>query len=455
MGSLPTNSSAVASPQASPTCEARKPSDLNIHQVVLGDILFRTWYPSFYPEGLVGKEVDTLYICQWCFKYSTDVSHFLTHVRLCPHNVNGPPGRLIYLQDQHSIYRVDGEEHQLFAQNLSLFAKLFLDNKSVFFDVSCFDYYLLVRHPPSSEASTLGPQIIGFFSKEKMSWDNNNVACILIFPPWQRKGLGKILMGVSYELSRREGRYGGPERPLSELGRRGYMQFWEARIAKTVLAMKGKKMTSVSDLARECWVLSEDVAASLKEMGVLGPKRKDGSVCISKKAVREWVARTGTDLTPPICEEGQCRSRMRLPAKEGPEAPYRGTRQVCLSSQEADVHHDPTLKLMVYYGLFTTGEDSDFAVQCGDRTWKLHRLVLRNGSSYFYEACKDQRFKEATESRIELKDSEPNVVGMLLQFLYTFDYHPEVSGKGPLQTHAWVYAAADKYEVPTSRSCPG
>lgn len=45
-----------------------------------------------------------------------------------------------------------------------------------------------------------------------MSWDNNNLACILVFPPWQRQGLGRLLMGVSYELSRREGRLGGPEK---------------------------------------------------------------------------------------------------------------------------------------------------------------------------------------------------------------------------------------------------
>jgi len=97
---------------------------------------------------------------------------------------------------------------QLYAQNLSLFAKLFLDTKSVFYDVTTFRYYLLVQ----TESSTSARQVVGFFSKEKMSWDNNNVACILVFPPWQRKGLGQILMGVSYELSRREGRLGGPEK---------------------------------------------------------------------------------------------------------------------------------------------------------------------------------------------------------------------------------------------------
>jgi GNAT superfamily N-acetyltransferase len=89
-----------------------------------------------------------------------------------------------------------------------LFAKLFLDTKSVFYDVTTFRYYVLVL----TDSQNAERQVVGFFSKEKMSWDNNNVACILVFPPWQKRGLGQLLMGVSYELSRREGRLGGPEK---------------------------------------------------------------------------------------------------------------------------------------------------------------------------------------------------------------------------------------------------
>lgn len=74
--------------------------------------------------------------------------------------------------------------------------------------MTTFRYYLLVLNDPG----LLREQVVGFFSKEKMSWDNNNVACILVFPPWQRRGLGQILMGASYELSKREGRLGGPEK---------------------------------------------------------------------------------------------------------------------------------------------------------------------------------------------------------------------------------------------------
>ena len=70
-----------------------------------------------------------------------------------------------------------------------------------------------------------------------MSWDNNNLACILVFPPWQRKGLGSLLMGVSYEISRRERVLGGPEKPISDLGRKGYKRFWAGEIARWLLEL--------------------------------------------------------------------------------------------------------------------------------------------------------------------------------------------------------------------------
>ncbi len=197
-----------------------------------------------------------------------------------------------------------GCEWQLFTQNLSLFAKLFLDNKSVFFDVTSFLYYLLVHTAPGPANER---QVVGFFSKEKMSWDNNNLACILVFPPWLRKGLGKILMGVSYELSRREGRIGGPEKPLSELGRRGYLRFWSARVARSVLAAPVRKVVTVKWISEDAFMLADDVVAALKEMNVLNAKKKaDGMAVVNKAKVREWAKVHGVDvhLTPFVNSNG-------------------------------------------------------------------------------------------------------------------------------------------------------
>ena len=287
-------------PSNSASAKAVAPASRNVLNVVLGDMLFKTWYPSFYPEELIGRETERLYVCRWCFRYTKDVSEYAVHVRHCALEPHEPPGKLIYAKAPYAIYEIDGEEEKLFTQNLSLFAKLFLDNKSVFFDVAGFRYYLLAHAPQAGCCARA--HAVGFFSKEKMSWDNNNLACILVFPPWQRRGLGRVLMGASYELGRREGRIGGPEKPLSELGKRGYLRFWQARVVRELLARRSKTSLTVVELAERCAMLAEDVATALKDMGVCEVRGKGDGVSVSKSRVRDWVAMKGVDLTPPVDE---------------------------------------------------------------------------------------------------------------------------------------------------------
>jgi hypothetical protein len=52
----------------------------NVLEVVFGSLLIQPWYPSFYPEQIVGRKVGRLHVCQWCFKYSTDLGGFLGHL---------------------------------------------------------------------------------------------------------------------------------------------------------------------------------------------------------------------------------------------------------------------------------------------------------------------------------------------------------------------------------------
>ncbi|KAK2792249.1 hypothetical protein FQN52_003726 [Onygenales sp. PD_12] len=344
----------------SSSARASKPGpDRTIQQVVLGNILFKTWFHSLYPEELVGRDTDRLYVCQWCFRYSCDESPYLGHTRVCEHRTT-PPGTQVYSYGGYSIWEIDGEDYKLYAQNLSLFAKLFLDHKSVFFDVSSFLYYILTFTSPHDPDDY---HVLGYFSKEKMSWDANNLACILIFPPYQHKQLGKLLMGISYKLSAWEwegGMIGGPERPLSEMGRRSYVRFWEERIARFFLlgppggdphghiefrpaGAKGKKKKmareemTVREIGQDTGMLVEDVVTALKEMGIVEPekggkKRKrdlsspaaggigagsgsgSGSgvgadadaetAVVRKQSVLEWVKIHRVDLRDPVKEEG-------------------------------------------------------------------------------------------------------------------------------------------------------
>jgi hypothetical protein len=147
-----------------------------------------------------------------------------------------------------------------------------------------------------------------------MSWDNNNLACILIFPPWQRKGLGSILMGVSYEISRREEILGGPEKPISDLGKKGYRRFWGAEIARWLLEVKetdkkkGKGLVDVEQISKDTWIHGEDCLTVLREMGVVEKASKGKGtverVRVDKAAVRAWVEKERLNLARIVDPEG-------------------------------------------------------------------------------------------------------------------------------------------------------
>jgi hypothetical protein len=146
-------------------------------------------------------------------------------------------------------------------------------------------------------------QVTGFFSKEKMSWDNNNLACLLVFPPFQRRGLGQILIGASYHLGRAEGRLGGPEKPLSTLGRKGYLTYWYGEIVRFILSQLNRKIVSIKDISEQTWIQAEDVVAALKEMNVLETRKTaSGNVVVNKRKVLEWAERNRVSLEPVVDE---------------------------------------------------------------------------------------------------------------------------------------------------------
>jgi hypothetical protein len=102
-----------------------KPStaERNIDNVVLGDMMFRAWYPSYHVKEIVGKEVvegkkemlERLYVCNHCFKYSKELMNWVLHVRACERRSGGAlgvvPGREVYTHGKGmwSVWEVDGE----------------------------------------------------------------------------------------------------------------------------------------------------------------------------------------------------------------------------------------------------------------------------------------------------------------------------------------------------------
>ena len=102
-----------------------------------------------------------------------------------------------------------------------------------------------------------GCHIIGYFSKEKESADNYNVACILTLPQHQRFGYGKLLIEFSYELSKKEGKLGSPEKPLSDLGLLGYRAYWSETIIELLLNTTDD--ISIDDIAQKTSITHADV----------------------------------------------------------------------------------------------------------------------------------------------------------------------------------------------------
>jgi histone acetyltransferase MYST1 len=58
-------------------------------------------------------------------------------------------------------------------------------------------------------------------------------------PPYQRRGFGKFLIALSYELSKRQSpRPCTPEKPLSDMGKVSYKSYWTDIILETLWNIK-------------------------------------------------------------------------------------------------------------------------------------------------------------------------------------------------------------------------
>ena len=90
-----------------------------------------------------------------------------------------------------------------------------------------------------------------FLPQEKESLENNNVACIMTLPPYQRKGYGKFLIACSYELSKLEKMVGSPEKPLSDLGKLSYRSYW-TYVLLDILKDENLKGISIKKLRCVC-----------------------------------------------------------------------------------------------------------------------------------------------------------------------------------------------------------
>ncbi|XP_037516705.1 histone acetyltransferase KAT7 isoform X3 [Rhipicephalus sanguineus] len=229
-----------------------------IRVLEMGRYEMDVWYSSPYPEEY--QALPKLYLCQFCLKYMGSPTILRRHTAKCVWR--HPPGDEIYRKGNISFFEVDGAKNKAYCQNLCLLAKLFLDHKTLYFDVEPFLFYVM------TDADAEGCHIVGYFSKEKNSFLNYNVSCILTLPPYQRQGYGRMLIDFSYLLSKVEGKVGSPEKPLSDLGLISYRSYWKSVVLDYLRRFQGKEI-SIKDLSQETAVSAYDIVSTLQSLGML------------------------------------------------------------------------------------------------------------------------------------------------------------------------------------------
>lgn len=253
----------------------------NFMKIQFGKHEIEPWYFSPYPFELT--EEDMLYICEFCLSYYGSLKQFQRHRMKC--QLQHPPGNEIYRDENASFFEIDGRRQRTWCRNLCLLSKLFLDHKTLYYDVDPFLFYCMTTR------DEIGHHLIGYFSKEKESAEQYNVACILTLPQYQRLGFGKLLIAFSYELSKKEGKLGSPEKPLSDLGLLSYRAYWADTIID-LLADENRdaRDTSIEEIASSTAMTTNDVLHTLQTLNMLKYYKGQHIICLNEGVLKQREA---------------------------------------------------------------------------------------------------------------------------------------------------------------------
>ncbi|TFK93998.1 hypothetical protein K466DRAFT_36586 [Polyporus arcularius HHB13444] len=282
------SSSMSPAPAATPGPQAMYPNGLRIRKIRFGEYDIDTWYDAPFPEEYAAIPDGRLWMCEFCLKYMKSRFSASRHQLKC--KVRCPPGDEIYRDGRISIYEVDGRKNKIYCQNLCLLSKMFLDHKSLFYDVEPFLFYVM------TEMDDAGAHFVGYFSKEKLSPKNYNVSCIMTLPVRQRQGWGNLLIDFSYLLSKKEQRAGSPEKPLSALGALGYKNYWTLSIMRYLRTAPPNP--SLEDISRATSMTVEDIYSTLLHLNMISvldsaqpPKPLPGQSIKFPKGRKNGIAR--------------------------------------------------------------------------------------------------------------------------------------------------------------------
>ncbi|KAG6909967.1 hypothetical protein DXG01_014236 [Tephrocybe rancida] len=238
------------------------PLTLRIRCIRFGQYEIKTWYDAPFPEEYATIPDGKLWICEFCLKYMKSQFACERHRLKC--KSRHPPGDEIYRDGVVSVFEVDGRKNKIYCQNLCLLSKMFLDHKSLFYDVEPFLFYVM------TEMDDFGARFVGYFSKEKQSLKDYNLSCIMTLPVRQRQGWGNLLIDFSYLLSKKEQQAGSPEKPLSGLGALGYKNYWTLSLLRYL--EHAPDLPRLQDISTATCMTIEDIFTTLTQQGMISAR---------------------------------------------------------------------------------------------------------------------------------------------------------------------------------------
>ncbi|OZJ06438.1 hypothetical protein BZG36_00557 [Bifiguratus adelaidae] len=248
----------------------------NLNSIQMGRHEVETWYFSPYPQEFA--HADMVYICEFCLCYFLSKKQLERHCLKC--QLQHPPGNEIYRHEDLSFFEIDGRKQKTWCRNLCLLSKLFLDHKTLYYDVDPFLFYCMTLR------DEYGCHLIGYFSKEKESAEGYNLACILTLPQHQRHGYGRLLISFSYELSKVEGKIGSPEKPLSDLGLLSYRAYWTETIVG--LLLETNEDITIDEISQRTAITPQDIMHTLQNISALKYYRGQHIICLGDKVIENY-----------------------------------------------------------------------------------------------------------------------------------------------------------------------
>lgn len=235
------------------------------------------------PKSISDFPFATLFLCESCLRYFSARRTLELHE--CAQWVN-TDATTRYFDPTSGIRVVELDARKPscnpICRRLCLMGKLLLPTKAPLDDCHFFNFFVLLEEDSQSGRRS----ILGYFSKDSNPASVVNLACLVVFPPHQGRGLGALLVSVSYALSRREMKLATPERPFSRQGFATYLSLWKFFVGEEIDKKKSGSVT-IDSLCSSTGMTPNDVMQALEEMGVVHATNSGKHVVILWPSLRD------------------------------------------------------------------------------------------------------------------------------------------------------------------------